>query len=270
MKKIMFFIIIFLIIIISNKIDCEENYAPKELIIKLKDIDETFSPQKSKEGYLITGKPKIDFINRKYKVIKIEKIFKTVQKHSKELRYSKYEKKVIEIPDLFPIYKFTFSNSYDMELLANEYRELDEVEYVHPNYKIELFIQPPNDPKFVEQWSLKQTNDCDIDIVEAWELTQNIVGTVTVAVIDTGLDVDHPDFNTNNVIIVSGCNVADNDSDPYDVYGHGTHCAGIISAYTNNNKGIAGIGWNKINIMPIKIFSGSQNRIDPFKDSALT
>lgn len=77
--------------------------------------------------------------------------------------------------------------------------------------------------------------------------------TVRVAVIDTGVDYKHIDLK-NRVNIELGYDFVNNDNDPMDDNGHGTHVTGIIAAETNNNEGISGIvGELDVEIMPIKV-----------------
>ena len=91
---------------------------------------------------------------------------------------------------------------------------------------------------------------------------------IVVAVLDTGVDVDHPDlinnfFVRNNQIV--GRNIINNNDNWDDQDGHGTHVAGIIAAESNNNLGIAGLSLNnKIKIMPVKVLDsngGSFNNV---------
>ena len=75
--------------------------------------------------------------------------------------------------------------------------------YAEPNYKLEAFNTTPNDPCFVEQWGLNnigQTGglaDADIDAPEAWDIRRNVDPNIIVAVIDTGIDYNHPDLADN-------------------------------------------------------------------------
>lgn len=92
----------------------------------------------------------------------------------------------------------------------------------------------PSDPKFSLQDGLTT-----IRAGESWYIAR---GNVTVAVIDGGADFTHPDLTGK---LVKGKDVVDGGNDPSEVgTGHGTHVAGIISANTNNNIGIAGVSWN--------------------------
>ena len=73
--------------------------------------------------------------------------------------------------------------------------------------------------------------DADIDAPEAWALS---TGTnVAVAVIDTGIDYSHPDLAGK---FIGGWDFVNNDGDPMDDHGHGTHVAGTIAALINNPR----------------------------------
>jgi subtilisin family serine protease len=128
---------------------------------------------------------------------------------------------------------------------AGELQASGLAKYVEPNMKFEIF-SVPNDPNWTIQWGPKK-----IEADYAWNTT---IGdpSVLVAVIDTGIDYDHPDLAANYVPL--GYDWADNDNDTMDEYGHGTHCAGILAAVMNNNIGIAGLA--QVRIMAEKGFRG--------------
>lgn len=101
----------------------------------------------------------------------------------------------------------------------------------------------PNDTLYSEyQWNLPQ-----IATELGWNLSKGSQD-VVVAVIDTGVQLDHPDLEGR---LVEGYNVIDPSSPPDDDVGHGTHVAGIIAAQVNNEEGVAGMTWYT-RIMPIK------------------
>lgn len=118
----------------------------------------------------------------------------------------------------------------------------------------------PNDPKFSQQWALRNTGQtggtagADINALNAWAVTTGSEGTI-VAVIDTGVDAGHPDLSANilrdgsNQVI--GYDFYSNDANPADEDGHGTHVAGTIGAVANNNVGIAGVA-HRVRIMPVR------------------
>ncbi|MCF6093388.1 S8 family serine peptidase [Microaerobacter geothermalis] len=116
-----------------------------------------------------------------------------------------------------------------------------QVGYIQSNGKVHVFAMP-NDPEAVKQNYLNQ-----IKAVEGWD-QQNKSPDVTVAVVDTGVDLRHPDLIPN---LVAGINLLEANAPPQDDNGHGTHVAGIVAAVGNNGVGVTGVSW-KAKIMPIK------------------
>ena len=150
---------------------------------------------------------------------------------------------------------------------VTSYEKNPNVVYAEPNYIRTLQEDPavPDDPYFADQWALnndKQTGgaaDADIDWLEAYNtLTEETLGSVIIAVNDTGIDLDHPDLNDK---LIPGWDFVDGDNVPADVpgsgpYGHGTHIAGIAAAETNNLEGIAGVAFGaSTKLMPVRIFN---------------
>ena len=102
----------------------------------------------------------------------------------------------------------------------------------------------PNDPSFGQQWALHNTGqgggtiDADIDAPGAWDVPAASGATrATVSIVDTGIDAQHPDLAAK---IRDARNWYDG-GPTTDVFGHGTHVAGIAAANTNNGAGIAGV-----------------------------
>jgi len=104
--------------------------------------------------------------------------------------------------------------------------------YIEPNLKFQLNYVP-NDPSWSLQWGASK-----IQADYAWNMTRG-ERSILVAVIDTGIDWKHPDLTANYVPL--GYDWTNDDPDPMDDHGHGTHVAGIISAVINNSLGIAGL-----------------------------
>ncbi len=120
------------------------------------------------------------------------------------------------------------------------------VQYAVPDLSVKV-TATPNDPSYASQWALQA-----IHAPAAWDRSTGTAG-ITVAVLDTGAVLTHPDLAAN---LVPGWNFVNNTSDPSDDYGHGTHVAGIIGAVGNNATGIVGINWH-VSLMPLKICNGS-------------
>ncbi|MCK4481729.1 S8 family serine peptidase [Candidatus Bathyarchaeota archaeon] len=119
-----------------------------------------------------------------------------------------------------------------MSSFVQEVRATGLSRYVEPNLKFRTNLIP-NDPYWPLQWG-----PAKIEADYAWNTT---IGdpSVLVAVIDTGIDWNHPDLVDNYVPL--GYDWVNMDSDPMDDHGHGTHCAGIIAATLNNDVGVAGL-----------------------------
>ncbi|SFS43540.1 S8 family peptidase [Marininema halotolerans] len=118
------------------------------------------------------------------------------------------------------------------------------VEFAEPNYLMKAsFI--PNDPLFPRQYGLRQIN-----APLAWNVTRGRRA-VFVAIVDTGVQTNHPDLRTK---LLRGFNFISGNTNTNDNNGHGTHVAGIAAAATNNGIGVAGTGFN-IRILPVKVLN---------------
>lgn len=131
--------------------------------------------------------------------------------------------------------------------VANLYYEMDEVIWSHPDWIRRMEPRGiPNDSLFPNQWHLNNTGQnggtlgADIDAPAAWDTTRGS-SNVIVAIIDTGIDIDHEDLNVGTKI-VAGRDVVDNDNDPRPGPGesHGTAVAGVSIAAQNNGIGVSG------------------------------
>jgi thermitase len=122
------------------------------------------------------------------------------------------------------------------------------VEYAEPNY-VASIDWTPNDPSFASQWGPKK-----ISVESAWNVTQGS-SAVKIAVVDTGVDLDHPDL-IGKIDTTNDYDFVNNDSTAQDDQGHGTHVAGIAAASTNNSTGVAGVCPN-CTILPVKVLNSA-------------
>ncbi len=147
----------------------------------------------------------------------------------------------------------------------------------------------PNDPYFPSQ-PLDPTNPDSLDPAvfepqqwgpqkiqapEAWQEQRATGARIKVAILDSGLDVEHPDLSCPGKVYYTPAYDVVNDGDgPKDIDGHGTHVAGIIGACTNNATGIAGVAPD-VQILPMQVFSsdpdydgdGNDNNVDDLADA---
>ena len=143
--------------------------------------------------------------------------------------------------------------------VMRRYRIDPSVLYVEPNYPVSVATMP-SDPLFAEQWALENTGQnggkagADIGAPAAWTVSTGIPD-VLVAVIDTGVDYDHPDL-TPNMWSGLGWNFVEDNDDPMDIHGHGTHVAGTIAAVADDGFGMAGVAW-EARVMALKALSNS-------------
>ena len=158
-------------------------------------------------------------------------------------------------------------DSADVNPLAKALQASGEVDYAEPNY-LYYVTMTPNDPLYGSGhnpglWGLNA-----IHANEAWDQTSG--AGVVVAVIDTGLYMDHPDIRDNvwlnvdeianngidddrngKIDDINGWDFANSDNSPTDGYGHGTHVSGTIAATGNNGIGLIGVA-HGAKIMPLK------------------
>ncbi|MEG0771839.1 S8 family serine peptidase [Clostridium sp.] len=153
-----------------------------------------------------------------------------------------------------------------LSILNNDFN----VEYAEPNYAVQLQYSGGNEPYFNKLWGLNNTTtSVDINVEAAWDkITMN--SDVVVGVVDTGIDYNHEDLskniwtNTNEVPDNDvdddnngyvddyyGWDFINNDSDPYDDNGHGTHISGTIAA-ENNGIGVIGVA-PMVKVMALKV-----------------
>jgi hypothetical protein len=115
-------------------------------------------------------------------------------------------------------------------------------------------VQAPDDTWYRAQWHLRNegqsggTPGADINMTEVWGVTTGSPD-VVVAVLDTGIDAGHPEFEGR---LLAGYDFVDEDDDPQDDVGHGTLVTGVLAATGDNAFGIAGMDWH-CRILPIKV-----------------
>jgi subtilisin family serine protease/PKD repeat protein len=183
-------------------------------------------------------------------------------------------------------YKLEFDERLDVREMITEYSALREIEIAEPSFKKELIghVDPPenpeteeegdgspglmwtpNDPMFSTQWHYHNTGqqggtpDADIDLPEAWDIEKGNTG-VIVAIIDDGIQFNHPDISANMWSGI-GYNFVTGSS-TIEPGNHGTHVAGTVSAVNNNGTGVAGVAGGSgsgdgVRLMSCQVFTST-------------
>lgn len=165
--------------------------------------------------------------------------------------------------------KIKLKSGIEVEKAVAQYAAHPDVEYAEPNYIYRAF-KTANDPSYNLLWGLKNTGQSvnstpgtsgkDINAEEAWEKITDC-NDVIVAVLDTGINYNHRDLAPNMwdggfTYPNHGYNFVDNNTDPMDLNGHGTHCAGIIGAKGNDAKGVVGVCW-QVKLMAVRVLDAA-------------
>ncbi|MFW5882650.1 MAG: S8 family serine peptidase [Planctomycetota bacterium] len=164
----------------------------------------------------------------------------------------------------------------DLDAAATRLAALPQIAGVDNDYVVQPLIEP-DDPRYTDGslWGLHNTGqddgteDADIDAPEAWDITTGSEE-VLIGVIDTGIQIDHPDLEANiwtnpgeiagngidddgNGYIddVHGWDFIDEDNDPQDDHSHGTHVAGTIGASGDDGVDLVGVAWT-VRMMALK------------------
>lgn len=178
--------------------------------------------------------------------------------------------------DMSQLYRVEFSNdTLSVHQVAEELSELEEVEFAEPNYLVYNLSAGESteadsyeaEPLMKDQWALNAVN-----IKHVWTQKKVTDKRPVIAILDTGVDITHPDLEGNiwtNEAEANGVEDEDDDNNGYkddihgydfvnksarigDWNGHGTHCAGIAAADGKNGKGIAGANPDAL-IMPVTV-----------------
>jgi len=163
-----------------------------------------------------------------------------------------------------------------VETALAAYRSDPNVESAQPNYIYHAAVAvSPNDPSYGQLWAFKNTGPAqivgtflpnhgtagdDMNIELAWGRNITDCSSVVVAVVDSGVNYNQEDLAANMWVAPGfpkhGSDFVDNDLDPMDLNGHGTHVAGIIGAVGNNGLGTTGVCWTA-SIMAVRVLDAT-------------
>jgi hypothetical protein len=250
------------------------DFLPGKLVVKLKPA----SPASSKLTSAVSDIPALQQKFAKYGVTSVERVFPNAQPPGQRLVVAGTATTTPPPPDLTRWLQARCGEDQDVQALAKQLASDPDVDIAEPDYIRRLAGYIPHgeaDPLFTNQWHLAAAK-----VPEAWAyldsqgLSPGGNHDIVVAVIDTGVDYNHPDLAANMwvnsreipgngidddgngfVDDVHGCSVVSNSGshtgNPMDDHGHGTHVAGIIGAQAGNSNGVVGVAYN-CQIMAIK------------------
>lgn len=247
MKKLATLSFLFSIISIISLYSQSQDHSTR-IILKLKD-------DKASAFSLTTPDSPVTAICKQYNVREVHK--KAAGKRSGRFYY------IIEFPE-----------TADISAALEAYNKLDEISYAEPDFIGHgggVRSVTPSDQYYKRQWGLKNDGSfplttakvgADVDMENAWEIAQGDTSLI-VAVLDSGVKLNHPEFagrlwinhaevDGNNeddddngyIDDIHGWNFVRSSNNPADDLGHGTNVTGIIGANTDNNLGYAGVDWN--------------------------
>lgn len=269
-------------------------FRPGQLLVKFKD-DSSVSLRKQSSGRMKASSPGVQSILNQIGVTNMEQLMpvggKMKMPPSARLRH--VNGKMMEDRDLTKLYLVDFDSrlTTDVHKAVDAFQKLEEVEFAEPNYLVYALGSPtaysvpggfaaartpgsptaftPTDPMYDQQWG-----PAAINLPQFWATeTQNVLGRrPVIAILDTGVDITHPDLKDNiwlNETEANGVTGADDDQNGCvddlhgwdcvnqtgrlgDWNGHGTHCAGIAAAVQGNGIGIVGANPDAL-IMPVTV-----------------
>jgi subtilisin family serine protease len=187
----------------------------------------------------------------------------------------------VELVKMLPIERTELVSADDPAQALAELRADDDVAFAEPDREVQL-TRVFDDPGFSQLWALQNVGQTiegqdgiagdDIDAVSAWDKSQGLGA--TVAVVDTGIRADHVDLadqiaanpaelagqpgvdddHNGYVDDIHGWDWVQDDNDPEDANGHGTHVSGTIAAAAQNDEGVVGVA-PQAKVLPLRVLN---------------
>lgn len=210
--------------VISAQQQLKPAFRSNEIIVKIRDELPSLSRGMTTNAKT-TESRNLNLLNEQFGVTKVDQVFR-----------SRMGRVLQEDSPMANVLLLTLREDVDEKAAIRSYTSLEEVEYAELNYIYYVF-GVPNDAFFSSQYALYNPSSQGIDAIGGWDVESGN-SSVIIAIIDTGIDYTHEDLAGK---VIKGYDFVNEDFDPKDDNGHGTHVAGIAGAVTNNGTGIAGV-----------------------------
>ena len=234
-------------------------YRPGEVLVNFKPQDKLKVRRKANGRFLSSGINALDQVLENLGAAEIEPLMPLTGGKVSRKKMRAFNGQEIMDTDLSNLYRLTLDakKGISVEDAIKALQEMDEVDFAEPNYLVwaNSATEYTTDPMYSQQTNLQQ-----IRMPALWSVPSLMSRRPVIAIIDTGVDVAHPDLKDNlwtNPAEAEGAENTDDDGngfkddlhgwdfvnqtgDMHDWAGHGTHCAGIAAATGGNGIGIVG------------------------------
>ena len=265
----------------------QQAYREGEILVKFK-ADGAVQMRAPRRAKFATSQVNaIDALFAELGVDSIEQLMPQTGHKNVGRRVRAYNGSDVEVKDLSKLYRLTLNaeKAQTIHEAIDRLKELDEVEFAEPNYVVYTMALPYQDediptadqqtymaePLYSQQWGLAAIN-----LPALWDKPKKSSKRPVIAILDTGVDIEHPDLKDNiwtneaekngvtgkdddgNGIIddIHGYDFVNQTGGMADFNGHGTHCAGIAAAVGNNGIGITGANPDAL-IMPVTVMQSN-------------
>ena len=258
-----------------NKVDqrmARMDYREGEVLVKFK-TNSAVKMKRQKNGkFLSSGVNSVDALFRQIGAEEVEDLMPRTGTKVSARRVKSFAGTEVKDKNLGKLFRVKLNNENPQTVheVIEQLEASDDVEYAEPNYKAYIMVDADDyaaEPLYSQQWGLSAIN-----LPQLWAAEKISQKRPVIAILDTGIDITHPDLVDNlwtNTAEADGEDGYDNDGNGFkndvhgwdfinqtgnirDFNGHGTHCAGIAAAIGNNSVGVTGANPDAL-IMPITI-----------------